>query len=171
MTSGKNITLLRDAMNAAIAYGLALEKAKDARDTLEGFLNTCRETGADVATVETMLSFVTATEEDHLLAPGILAEEWAKGDEERTEQGPVAHREPQVHVTLHIDPEWGPAGLASSLLARAILDLRDYAERLETHGLKNIVADGELGSCAWTDAGRLEANFDLRDPRDEVWTN
>lgn len=93
LTTGKHITLLRDTMDAAIAYGLALEKAQEARDTLEGFLDSCRHTGAGDAAVETILSFVTATEEDRMLAPGYLAEQWAERDED---PAPAVQNEPTV---------------------------------------------------------------------------
>lgn len=82
LTTERNITLLRDTMNAALRYTTALSKAGDAREELRGFLDSCRATRAGDATVDTILSFVSAEEENHMLAPGSVEEDYR--DEDRT---------------------------------------------------------------------------------------
>ena len=80
LTTERNITLLRDTMNAALRYTTALSKAGDAREELRGFLDSCRATRAGDATVDTILSFVSAEEENHMLAPGSVEEDYRDED-------------------------------------------------------------------------------------------
>ena len=79
----KHMTLLRDTMTAALAYDAALQESADKRHTLHGFLNTCREVGMSDDAIEPILKAVTTCEENWMLAPGSLADDY--WDEVRAE--------------------------------------------------------------------------------------
>lgn len=70
---------------------------------------------------------------------------------------------PMVDISIAIDPDHP---IACALFARAANDLQEFANALEEHGADVV---SESSNCAWMPNGRLEANYDLRDPRDECW--
>jgi len=72
----RHMTLLRDTMTAALAYSDAMGEAAKQRESLVGFLEECRTVGISDAAMEPVLKAVTASEEDRLMAPGALAEDY-----------------------------------------------------------------------------------------------
>ncbi|MCY4582475.1 MAG: hypothetical protein OXE50_06725, partial [Chloroflexi bacterium] len=72
----KHMTLLRDTMTAALAYDAALQESATQRDTLRGFLDSCRHVGIADTAMDPILKAITVCEENSCLAPGALAEDY-----------------------------------------------------------------------------------------------